>query len=542
MASNIVFNGTTYSIPADGDSGWGPDLTAYFISIASNALQKTGGTFTLTAEANFGATYGLKLPYIKSQATNPSATGIIRLGNAENISWRDNANSADIALTVNSSDVLTYGGTKVILSGAIVNADISASAAIALTKLAPMTGNKALVSNVGGFVTESSVTSTEIGYISGVTSAVQTQINAKADDSALTAHIGASSSVHGVSGSVVGTSDTQALTNKTINGSSNTVTNISLTTAVTGTLPIGNGGTGQTTKAPAFDALSPMSASGDIIYGGASGTGTRLAKGSDGQALILASGIPSWAAISVTNSVSAKTANYTLTGSDYLVTGSASGGAFTLTLPTAVGATGKEYLLKRIDQTLGNIISIATTSSQTIDGVTSTTLATQYEHLKVISDGANWIVLEHYIPSAMTALIPTYAGFGTVTDEGVWWWRDRDRYNARGVAVTGTVTGSTISISLPANLVINSAKLGSATDTNMVGEFYIITGTTNPAFPSTSSGPYVVLTDTSVSTNLVYISRQTSSARFGKEVGSLVGSSTRFRFEIRNVPITNWRG
>lgn len=61
-------------------------------------------------------------------------------------------------------------------------------------------------------------------------------------------------------------------------------------------LPINQGGTGQTSKAAAFDALSPMTTSGDIIYGGASGTGTRLAKGSDGDVLTLASGIPSWAA------------------------------------------------------------------------------------------------------------------------------------------------------------------------------------------------------------------------------------------------------
>lgn len=39
---------------------------------------------------------------------------------------------------------------------------------------------------------------------------------------------------------------TQTLTNKTINGSSNTITNVSLTTGVTGTLPVGNGGTGIT--------------------------------------------------------------------------------------------------------------------------------------------------------------------------------------------------------------------------------------------------------------------------------------------------------
>lgn len=40
---------------------------------------------------------------------------------------------------------------------------------------------------------------------------------------------------------------------------------------------------------------NPMTASGDIIYGAASGTPDRLAKGTDGQVLTLASGLPSWA-------------------------------------------------------------------------------------------------------------------------------------------------------------------------------------------------------------------------------------------------------
>ena len=39
---------------------------------------------------------------------------------------------------------------------------------------------------------------------------------------------------------------TETLTNKTISGSSNTITNVSLTTGVTGTLPVANGGTGIT--------------------------------------------------------------------------------------------------------------------------------------------------------------------------------------------------------------------------------------------------------------------------------------------------------
>jgi molybdopterin biosynthesis enzyme MoaB len=55
----------------------------------------------------------------------------------------------------------------------------------------------------------------------------------------------------------VSTDASQTLTNKTINASSNTITNVSLTTAVTGTLPIANGGTGQTTANAALNALLP---------------------------------------------------------------------------------------------------------------------------------------------------------------------------------------------------------------------------------------------------------------------------------------------
>lgn len=54
---------------------------------------------------------------------------------------------------------------------------------------------------------------------------------------------------------------------------------------LTGTLAIGSGGTGQTTATTAFNALSPMTSVGDLIYGGASGTRTRLARGTTRQVL-----------------------------------------------------------------------------------------------------------------------------------------------------------------------------------------------------------------------------------------------------------------
>lgn len=65
---------------------------------------------------------------------------------------------------------------------------------------------------------------------------------------------------------------------------------------VTGVVALVNGGTGTAAASAnaAFNALSPMTASGDIIYGGTSGAGTRLPKGANGQVLTLLSGIPAW--------------------------------------------------------------------------------------------------------------------------------------------------------------------------------------------------------------------------------------------------------
>lgn len=64
-------------------------------------------------------------------------------------------------------------------ASALVNADVDAAAAIAYSKLAALTANRALISDGSGFVSVSSVTSTELGYVSGVTSAIQGQINGK---------------------------------------------------------------------------------------------------------------------------------------------------------------------------------------------------------------------------------------------------------------------------------------------------------------------------------------------------------------------------
>ena len=87
-----------------------------------------------------------------------------------------------------------------------------------------------------------------------------------------------------------------------------------------------------------------------------------------------------------------KTANYTLLTSDKTILADATSGVLTMTLPTAVGFTGKIFTVKRINSGV-NTVGIATTSSQTIDGSTTYTLSLQYSALTVQSDGANWFII-----------------------------------------------------------------------------------------------------------------------------------------------------
>ena len=71
-------------------------------------------------------------------------------------------------------------GADELASNAVVNASVASGAAIEFSKMADLTASRALVSDGSGDVSVSAVTSTEIGYLDGVTSSVQTQLNDKA--------------------------------------------------------------------------------------------------------------------------------------------------------------------------------------------------------------------------------------------------------------------------------------------------------------------------------------------------------------------------
>ncbi len=173
------------------------------------------------------------------------------------------------------------------------------------------------------------------------------------------------------------------------------------------TIALNKGGTGQTTANAAFNALSPMTTGGDLIYGGASGVATRLANGSNGEFLRSAGGTsaPTWAAVTVSpTAVNAKTANYTLTGTDKTVTFDPVNAALVATLPTAVGASGTRFTVKNIGTGTGTV-ALATTSSQTVDGRASSDIVLKSfrDFIEVESDGSNWLIINKQETSTLEA-------------------------------------------------------------------------------------------------------------------------------------------
>jgi hypothetical protein len=107
------------------------------------------------------------------------ADGKIYVGNASNVATE---------VTPSGDITMTNAGVTAIGAGVIVNADVSGTAAIATSKLAATTASRALVSDASGFMTAAAATTTtEIGYVNGVTSAIQTQLDAKTVKATLTA-------------------------------------------------------------------------------------------------------------------------------------------------------------------------------------------------------------------------------------------------------------------------------------------------------------------------------------------------------------------
>jgi hypothetical protein len=131
-------------------------------------------------------------------------------------------------------------------------------------------------------------------------------------------------------------------------------------------------------------------AAGDLYYRDASGNFVRLAAGTDGKTLRLASGLPAWG--DATLATATKMSNYTIAGTDVVIFANAASGSVTITLPTASANAGYRFYIKRTDNS-GNGCSVVRSGSDTIDGQTGITLDVQYTSITVISDGNTWYII-----------------------------------------------------------------------------------------------------------------------------------------------------
>jgi hypothetical protein len=80
--------------------------------------------------------------------------------------------------------------------------------------------------------------------------------------------------------------------------------------------------------------------------------------------------------------------DYTALPTDYVINCS---GTLMIMLPTAVGITGKVYIIKNSGT---GVVTISGDGSETIDGSSTKSLSIQYSSCTILSDGANWIILQ----------------------------------------------------------------------------------------------------------------------------------------------------
>jgi len=165
------FNDAQWIEYGDGDASY----TATYVS--GTAFTIDGADVTAIYHAN------RRVQVVDSAATlyGTISSTSFSTNTTVNVTW-DSGSLTSGAITSVYIGILSATNTSlppVIIDGTIVNADINAAAAIEFSKMENLTVSRALVSDGSGDVSVSAVTSTEVGYLDGVSSDIQTQLDAK---------------------------------------------------------------------------------------------------------------------------------------------------------------------------------------------------------------------------------------------------------------------------------------------------------------------------------------------------------------------------
>lgn len=90
--------------------------------------------------------------------------------------------------------------------------------------------------------------------------------------------------------------------------------------------------------------------------------------------------------------ISTKSSNYTMTTADGTILVDATSGNITVTLPTAASAVESIFTIKKKDVTF-HTVTVDANGAELIDGAATYVLSTQYEAIKIQSDGSAWWII-----------------------------------------------------------------------------------------------------------------------------------------------------
>jgi hypothetical protein len=310
--------------------------------------------------------------------------------------------------------------------------------------------------------------------------------------------------------------------------------------------PLGfaSGGTSAATKTAALNALVPSVAKGDLfVFDGTNVV--RLPVGNNNEIIIADStqalGVKYGTTPATSLVIQSKTANYTLLTTDDVVIANANGGSFTLTLPAAAGNTGKLFRIKRRDSAYASANTV--TISGNLDGA-ARILYTQNEQVEFLSDGTNWLVIDHKTSTPWTSFTQTVVGAtsgtvtkGTIALDEARWRRNGDsieiRWNYHHTAAGSGGSGTALFV-LPNGWAADTSKLTPATD----GTAVVGTGSQNHG-GAVSNAPYtknVVLYD---STHLEMYYDNNSGAFTAVDTSAFAATIFYISFSV-TIPISGW--
>jgi hypothetical protein len=163
---------------------------------------------------------------------------------------------------------------------------------------------------------------------------------------------------------------------------------------------IANGGTGQTTASAAFNALSPIISTGDLILGNGTNSATRLAIGTNGYVLTSNGTTASWAAgggsgATITNDVATSTNVYPVFAN---ATSGSFGTAYTsnanyLYKPSTGELTAVALIASNGIQVNANTVATSYTIATGNNGLSAGPVSVNSGITVTVSSGSTWVVV-----------------------------------------------------------------------------------------------------------------------------------------------------